>query len=155
MKSFWNNQNQHVSKKNHYLHFSGNFPKNYCFKSFRKFPEKRLQQSSFKDIRVPNLSPIALLKTESTTDVSCERCENLKIAEREISSFYNPVEYSLTCISVFQKVAHLEISSNCLLPNSLQFVPLLKRNSQSIFLKVFLKFWKIPTKSSVMEFLFS
>ena len=36
---------------------------------------------------------ITIRKTDSTADVSCGRSKNLKISEREISAFYNPVEY--------------------------------------------------------------
>ena len=54
------------------MHFSGDIKKNSSFGNFRRFPEKRLWCSSFKQFELSNLSPITIRKTDSITNVSCE-----------------------------------------------------------------------------------
>ena len=76
-----------------------------------------------------------------------------KIAEKEISAFYNPIELSLTCISMFRKVALLEISKNFHLTGA---EGLQSTGCNATKNKLLINFLKslLKTLSSAIEFLF-
>ena len=117
----------HISL-NHFVYIFGGYSKNCCFESFGKFPEKLFQQSSVLAIQAVQCTTYNYTENgihrKGFLRVVCELSRMLgstcvgsffNKVTKEISGFYNSVEYSVMQIVLFQKVALLEIPGNSLL----------------------------------------
>ena len=105
--------------------FQGMFGKNCCFESLnfrRLYRRTSFSKDPFRQFELSNWSPATILKTDSTSNFSCEISENFQnILEGicgesfftkeigKISTFCNFAENCITCIVMFRKMALLEI----------------------------------------------